>query len=120
MTAAKHCLGNMVAIVDRNRLKAMDETECGKLLDPLRERWSSFGWAVSEIDGHDMTAICHALDWADKQVEQPAVIIANTVKGKGVSFLEGQPQYHNAALSEEQFGWALDEVKAAFSNIKEE
>jgi transketolase len=115
MTAATRCLGNVVAIVDRNRLKAMDETRCGKLLDPLRERWASFGWAACEINGHDMAAICDALDWADEQTQQPAVIIANTVKGKGVSFLEGQPQFHNALLNEEQFGHALGEVKAAFA-----
>jgi transketolase len=115
MTAARHCLGNIVAIVDRNRLKAMDETRCAKLLDPLRERWASFGWAAFEINGHDMAAICDALDWADEQTQQPAVIIANTVKGKGVSFLEGQPQFHNAPLDEEQFGRALREVKAALA-----
>jgi transketolase len=115
MTAATRCLGNVVAIVDRNRLKAMDETRCGKLLDPLRERWASFGWAACEINGHDMAAICDALDWADEQTQQPAVIIANTVKGKGVSFLEGQPQFHNAPLNEEQFERALGEVKAAFA-----
>jgi len=117
MTAAKHCLDNIVAIVDRNRLKAMDETECGKVLDPLRERWASFGWATCEIDGHDMAGICNALDWADKQDEQPAVIIANTVKGKGVSFMEGQPQFHNAALNEEQFGCALDEINTAIGTM---
>jgi transketolase len=115
MTAAKHCLGNVVAIIDRNRLKAMDETKCSKLLDPLQERWASFGWAVSEIDGHDMTAICSALDWADAQQRQPAVIIANTIKGKGISFLEGQPQFHNAPLNEEQFERALDEAKSALT-----
>jgi transketolase len=113
MTSARHCLGNIVAIIDRNGLKAMDETKCGKLLDPLDERWASFGWAALEIDGHDMAAICDALDWADEQTQQPAVIIANTVKGKGVSFLEGQPQFHNAPLSEEQFTCALDEVETA-------
>jgi transketolase len=111
MTAARHCLGNLVAIVDRNGLKAMDETKCGKLLDPLDERWISFGWAAREIDGHDMAAICDALDWAGEQTQQPAVIIANTVKGKGVSFIEGQPQFHNAPLDEEQFTCALGEVE---------
>jgi len=115
MTAARHCLGNLVAIIDRNRLKAMDETRCAKLLDPLRERWIGFGWAALEIDGHDIAAICDALDWADEQKQQPAVIIANTVKGKGVSFLEGQSQFHNAPLSEEQFERALSEVKAALT-----
>ena len=113
MTSAQHKLGNVVAIVDRNGLKAMDRVDCAKCLDPLPERWISFGWAAQEIDGHDMAAICEALDWADAQTEKPAVIIANTIKGKGVSFLEGQPKYHNAPLSEDEFGRALAELEAA-------
>lgn len=112
MTAAKECLGNMVAIVDRNGLKAMDETACGKRLDPLASRWTSFGWTAMEIDGHDLAAICHALDWAAEQVDLPAVIIANTVKGKGVSIFEGRPEFHNAALEDDQYERALAEVEA--------
>jgi transketolase len=119
MTAAKHRLGNLVAIVDRNGLKAMDETECGKPLDPLSDRWASFGWAVTEIDGHDMAAICDALDWADGQKQQPSVVIAHTVKGKGVSFLEGRPQFHNAALDAEQFRQAVGELEAALAAMEE-
>jgi len=115
MTSAKHRLGNMVAIIDRNGLKAMDETECSKILQPLPARWSSFGWATTEIDGHDMGGICSALDWADEQKQQPSVIIANTVKGKGVSFLEGRPQFHNAALVEDQFQQAVGELEAALA-----
>jgi transketolase len=118
MTSARHCLGNLVAIIDRNGLKAMDETKCSKLLDPLGERWTSFGWAAREIDGHDMAAICDALDWAGEQTQQPAVIIANTVKGKGVSFIEGQPQFHNAPLNGEQFTCALGEVENALATTE--
>jgi transketolase len=119
MTAAKHCLGNVVAIVDCNRLKAMDETVCSKELDPLPTRWTSFGWAATEIDGHDMAAICDALDWASEQEAQPSVIIANTVKGKGISFVEGQPQYHNASLGEQEFEKAMGEVEAAYSVVED-
>ena len=111
MTSAKHCLGNVVAIVDRNGLKAMDETHCAKLLAPLTDRWTSFGWAAIEIDGHDMEAICDALDWADEQVSQPAVIVANTVKGKGVSFIEGQAGFHNAAMVQDQYECAMGELE---------
>jgi len=119
MTAAKHNLGSVVAIIDRNRLKAMDETDCSKLLDPLPERWSSFGWAVTEIDGHDMGAICAALDWTEAQTDQPALIIANTVKGKGVSFIEGQPGFHNAPMDADQFRRADDELKAGLALVEE-
>jgi transketolase len=120
MTAAQNCLGNVVAIVDRNGLKAMDQVACAKSLDPLPERWASFGWAVTEVDGHDMAALCRALDWADEQTQQPAVIVANTVKGKGVSFLEGQPGYHNAPLDEEQLAQAVDELETALAALEEE
>jgi transketolase len=120
MTAAKHCLGNVVAIIDRNRLKAMDETACSKLLDPLSARWADFGWAATEIDGHDIAAICDALDWADTQEQQPSVIIANTVKGKGVSFIEGQPEYHNGRLSEEQLQQALGELETTLTLVRDE
>ena len=114
MTTTKQCLTNVVAIVDRNRLKAMDETACGKSLDPLPDRWAAFGWAVREIDGHDMAVICDALDWATEQ-DQPAAIIANTVKGKGVSIFAGQAKFHNAAVTEAQLQQAFDEIKAAMA-----
>jgi transketolase len=113
MTSVKHCLNNLVAIIDRNRLKAMDATECGKLLNPLAQRWASFGWAVKEVDGHDMAALCDALEWADGQVSQPSMIIANTVKGKGVSFMAGQAGFHNASLTEEQYRQAVAELDLA-------
>ncbi len=120
MTSARHCLGNLVGIIDRNGLKAMDETECSKVLDPLHERWNSFGWATTEIDGHDLAAICDALDWSDEQKQQPSMIIASTIKGKGVSFLEGQPQFHNAPLGEEQFKQAVAELQAALARTEDE
>jgi len=113
MTSAKQCLGNLVAVIDRNRLKAMDATECGKILDPLAPRWASFGWAVKEVDGHDMAALCDALDWADGQINQPSMIIANTVKGKGVSFMAGQAAFHNAPITEEQYRQAVVELELA-------
>ena len=120
MTTAKQCLTSVVAIVDRNRLKAMDEASCGKSLDPLPARWAAFGWAVREIDGHDLAAICDALDWATEQDRpapqaKPAVIIANTVKGKGVSIFEGQAKFHNASATEAQLQEALSELKAAMT-----
>jgi transketolase len=117
MTSVKQCLGNLVAIIDRNGLKAMDATECGKILDPLAPRWASIGWAVKEVDGHDMAALCDALDWADGQVDQPSMIIANTVKGKGVSFMAGQAGFHNAPITEEQYRQAVAELELA---IKEQ
>jgi len=118
MTTARHRLNRLVAIIDCNRLKGMDATECSKLMEPMAERWASFGWAVRRIDGHDMAAICDALDWTDLNSQQPSAIIANTVKGKGVSFMEGQAGFHNSPLTEEQFQRALDETRAGLAQLE--
>lgn len=107
MTSSKQSLGNLTAIIDRNGLKAMDEASSSKTMDPLTDRWKSFGWSVCEIDGHEMAEICEALDWAGENVETPSMIIAHTVKGKGIPFIEGRPEFHNAALTEEQVEKAL-------------
>jgi len=113
MTTPKHKLGNVTAIVDRNRLKAMDAADSAKTADPLVSRWEAFGWTAREVDGHDMRAICGALDWAAAQKDRPAAIVCNTVKGKGISSIENQAAFHNAALAEEQFAKALTEVEEA-------
>ena len=112
MTAPRHRLTHLTAIVDQNGLKAMDETARAKPLEPLAARWAAFGWAVREIDGHDMGQVCQALDWAAALSEAPGVILARTVKGKGVSFLENQAAYHNAALTGEQWSQAIAELEA--------
>ena len=112
MTTARRRLNNVVAIIDRNRLKAMDAADASKVLDPLAERWRSFGWAVREIDGHNMPAIMDALDWAEQPRDQPALIVANTIKGKGVSFIEGQAGYHNASINPVQFARAVTELES--------
>jgi transketolase len=118
-TAAKHCLGRVTAILDSNGLKASDETYCGKAMRPMSERWASFGWRVREIDGHDMGQICDALDWANEPSEAPAFIAARTVKGKGVSFMEGQAGFHNASITPEQMKQALAELQANLKQAQE-
>ena len=110
MTTPKHCLTNVTAVVDRNKLKGQDETDRAKSLEPLAERWTAFGWSAREINGHDMGEICEALDWASDNGSAPCVIIAHTIKGKGVSFIEGQAGFHNAAITPPQYEQALDEL----------
>jgi transketolase len=112
MTAPKHCLTNVTAIIDQNGLKAMDASDCGKALEPLSQRWAAFGWQVCEIDGHDMAQVCRALDWASATIDSPAAIIAHTVKGKGVSFIENQSGFHNAPLTPAQYEQAIAELEA--------
>lgn len=119
MTAPRHCLSHLTAIVDLNGLKAMDEVACSKPLEPLAARWAAFGWAVREIDGHDMRQICRALDWAGGLASAPGVIVARTVKGKGVSFMEGQPAFHNAVLAAEQHAQAVAELEARLQTAGE-
>jgi transketolase len=118
MTAPRLCLGNLTAIVDQNGLKAMDDGRgCAKPMDGLAARWAAFGWRVREVDGHDLPAICAALDWATAG-EAPAVLLAQTVKGKGISFMEGQAAFHNAALTPEQWQQALAEVTAELNRLE--
>ena len=76
-------------------------------------KWKSFGWAVKEIDGHDVSSIVEALDWMDTVNDRPSVVIANTVKGKGVSFMEDNPAFHGAAPSDEQLEIALQELEVS-------
>jgi len=119
MTTARRRLTNLVAIIDRNRLKAMGASDEPKVLDPLAERWRSFGWVVCEIDGHDMAAIMDALDWAEEQTDRPSLIIANTIKGKGISFVEGQADFHNAAINPDQFTRAMIELESNLRQLAE-
>jgi len=120
MTASKQRLGSLVAVIDWNGLKAMDETSRGKLMESMADRWAAFGWRVREIDGHDMAQICDALDWGHGSDTVPSLIIAHTVKGKGISFIEGKPQFHNAALTDEQIEQAMAELEAQLSQAREE
>ena len=110
MAASAFHVDNLVAIVDQNGLQAN-----GKVVDrfntnPLPEKWTAFGWHVIEIDGHNMGQIVDALDAADGVKGQPTVIIAHTVKGKGLSFAENQVKFHNGTLTEETYQQALSEL----------
>jgi transketolase len=107
----------VTAIIDRNHLKAMDDVERAKWMEPLCERWQTFGWVVREIDGHNLQQICDALDWAGEPREQPAMIIAQTVKGKGVSIFEGQAKFHNAQITEEQLTQAMAELNQKLAEV---
>jgi len=105
-----HRVDNIVAIVDSNRIQLdgfvrdiMDES-------PLTEKWSSFNWHVIEVDGHDIAAIQKAFAEAAAMKEQPTVIIAHTVKGKGVSFMENNPKFHGTAPTVEEEKRALAEL----------
>lgn len=101
---------NLTVIVDHNKLQAMGRIEDRFNTMPLLPKWKGFGWNVIEIDGHNMEQILTALDEAETVKGVPTVIIANTVKGKGVSFAENVVSYHNGILTEETYRQALDEL----------
>lgn len=103
MFAAHHGLNNLVVIVDRNGLCIMDRTERCVQLEPLEEKWKAFGWETRSVDGHAYEEILPALDQAiGRSFGKPFVIISNSVKGKGISFMENQPLWHNKMPNDEQ------------------
>ena len=109
MNASHRKLDNLVAIIDRNRLQIDGETEKIKSLDPLDEKIKAFGWNVIEIDGHDIQAIYDAIETAKKNTS-PTAIIANTIKGRGVSFMENNAGWRGKAPKKEEFEKAMQEL----------
>lgn len=111
MTAGHRKLANLTLIVDRNRLQQGARTEDTVGLEPLGDKWRAFGWDVAEVDGHDHAALLPLLDGSQTR-DKPLCIIANTVKGKGVSFMEDQASWHHGVPNAEQFSQAMKELEA--------
>ncbi len=112
MSAAHRGLDNVTAILDANRVQIDGFVEDVKGLDPLADKWRAFGWRVIEIDGHDYEDIFHAFDTARATRGRPTVIIAHTVKGKGVSFMENKAEYHGRALKADEMTQAMIDLGA--------
>lgn len=110
MLAAHLKLDNLTAILDRNMMQIDGTTEQVMSLEPLAEKWKAFGWNVLEIDGHDMVQIISALESSKRRKGRPTIIIAKTVKGKGVSFMENELVYHGRALTEGEMAKAREEL----------
>jgi transketolase len=112
MAAAAFKVDNLTGIVDLNRIQATGPTR--EILDipDITRKWAAFGWEVVNIDGHDVGQILAALDTAQKTKARPAVIVAETVKGKGFSFAENNAAFHNGALTADQYRQALSELEA--------
>ena len=111
MAAAHFKLDNLVAIVDNNGLQIDGWNRDVMSLAPFAEKWQAFGWHVIEVDGHDFAQLINAFDRAKKVTGQPTVIIAHTIKGKGVSFMENNPYFHGNAPNAEQVKIALKELE---------
>ena len=110
MQAAHRNLDNLIVIIDRNRLQIDGNTEKVMSLDNLHDKLKSFNWEVIEINGHDYNQIYSAYNHA-KKTTRPCVIIANTIKGKGVSFMENNPSWHGKAPNDDELAQALKELK---------
>lgn len=111
--ASHHGLDNLTAIIDRNRLQITGLT--GEVLntEPLRKKWEAFGWAVREVNGHDLDALTRELESVPFERGRPSLLLAHTVKGKGVSFMEDQKKWHHGVPDNEQLQTALAELESA-------
>ncbi|MDR3311640.1 MAG: transketolase [Spirochaetaceae bacterium] len=115
MAAANFKVDNLTAFLDWNKIQATAATKDVFVIPDFDKKWAAFGWNVLTVDGHDVAAIVEAIDKAIAVKGKPSVIILDTVKGKGFSFAEGNPAYHNSAFTEEVYKQAvqgLDAVKA--------
>ncbi len=111
MFASMHKLGNLIAIIDRNRIQL--DGFCKDIMDtePLADKWNAFGWHIISVDGHDIPALLNAFEEAKKVKSKPVMLIAQTTKGKGVSFMENNPEFHGKAPAAEQTKKALEELQ---------
>ena len=114
MSAAHYKLDNMTAFLDYNGLQIDGNTDDVMSLGSIVDQFKAFGWNVIEIDGHDFDQIFAALDMAKSTVGQPTMIVAKTIKGRGVSFMENQAGWHGNAPSDEHLRIALEELGGAF------
>lgn len=109
MFAAHHELSNLVAIIDYNKLQSLKTVEETLKIEPLTQKLESFGWNVIRVDGHNFTELENAFNLLEKS-EKPAVIIADTIKGKGVSFMENKVSWHYTSPTESEYLEALTEL----------
>ena len=105
-----HKVDNIVAILDNNRIQLDGWVKDIMGVEPLADKWAAFGWHVIEVDGHDFVALQAAFAEAEATKGKPSILIAHTVKGKGVSFMENNPKYHGVAPTKEEVELALKEI----------
>lgn len=118
MAAAKYKLDNLCGIIDVNGLQIDGATADVMPSEPLDKKWEAFGWNVIKVDGHDIQAISDALDAAEKCAGKPTMILAKTVKGKGVSYMENNAGWHGKAPNDEQYEIGRAELQAALKELE--
>lgn len=110
MTASYYKLDNLIVFLDRNKLMATGPITERYDTNPLIDKWKAFGWHVSEIDGHNINEIIDVLEQVEKIADKPKIIIARTIKGKGIAFAENVAAFHNGELTREQYDMACGEL----------
>lgn len=111
MFAAHHKLDNLTAIVDRNKLQINGTTEELMSIEPLASKWEAFGWETCEVDGNNIDEVVEALS-RNNSLNMPRVVIAQTIKGKGISFMEGVKEWHTKQLTSDEYAKAMSELDA--------
>jgi transketolase len=119
MSASHYQLDNLVAIIDRNKLQISGKTEDVMSLEPLRQRWEAFGWEVFEINGNDMEALLNVFGQMDYTNKKPKLLIAHTIKGNGISYMENVAKWHHGVPTEEQYQQAMSEMDERIAQIRQ-
>ncbi len=117
MAAGHYKLDNLIAIIDRNGLQISGNTENVMGLEPLKDKWEAFRWHVIECDGNDIGCFLDAIAEAKAEKGKPTMIISNTTKGKGISFMEDVAKWHHGVPSDEQYAQAISEIKQKIKEL---
>jgi transketolase len=120
LSAAHYKLDNLCAIIDKNNLQITAPTADVMSTDPLGKKWEAFGWAVKEIDGNDIDALRDAFAALPFEKDKPSVIIAHTIKGKGISYMENELKWHHGVPNAEQYELAITELNRKLSELAAE
>lgn len=120
MAARQYELDNLVAVIDRNRLQISGTTEEVMSLENMRDRWTAFGWEVSEMNGDNMEDIIKTFRSIDYTNKKPHLLISHTTKGKGVSYMEGIAKWHHGVPSAEQYNEAINEISERIAKLENE
>ena len=118
LTASKYELENLTAIIDRNRLQITGSTEEVNPIEPLQDKFLSFGFNVIEVEGNDIASLVEVFNQSKKEKNKPNLIIANTTKGAGISFMENQVSWHHKVPSQSEYDLAIHELNEAFENVQ--
>lgn len=119
LQAAHYHLNNLIMILDYNKLSSSGPVNNVLNLESVTDKFKAFNWKTYEINGHDMEEILDAIEKSNSEEEMPVAIIANTIKGKGVSFMEDNPKWHSGAISDEEYKTAMDELNRIGGMINE-